>query len=371
MKPTVLLAACLLAAPLATSPAHAQNAASSETATRTSADFKTFLSGTSLPLTLRFKDLTADFRRVVISAQNDSFATYMQMMGAATGIEMGVYYTRGETVNIGDETYLIAYRPQMPVDAQAMRNMGHGDPVVQAKPTLNTSLSLSLLNLRTAGSFNDVRPYDIKRDIQTAAEGVAASTRTLVILGRGMRQAIHNTGEIVPHVGKSVTPELRRAFYPHVHDERTWRNPIDNTWYVPNPAISRLNLNKLTNSKYLPAFYEKEPAGDKTRGVVFLDGHVERLSPERWERFQKVKPIMRTRAAADVVSQRVRAAIAGHSQLRGAKIRVAATDTGFVYLRGTVKDESQQYAATRLATRIATDYTIANQMRIEGNEDAE
>ncbi|HEX8551393.1 MAG TPA: BON domain-containing protein [Abditibacteriaceae bacterium] len=359
-----LVAACFAATSLAPAHfAHAQNGAP----TQSVPDFKTFLSGNNRPLTLKFRDLTPQHRRIVVAAQSDSFSTYIQMMGAATGVEMGVYFTRGETVSIGEETYLVAYRPQTPLDAAAIRNFGHGDPVVPTKPSPNAELALSLLNLRTAGSLNDVRPFDAKRDMQTPAEGATASVRTLEILGRGVRQAIYSNNGIVPKVGKVVTAQLRRAFYPHVHDERTWRNPMTDEYYTPNPAISGLKLSRVTNTKFLPAFYEAEAASDDTRGVLFLDGHVERVSVARWQRISAVKPKMRPMATNATVVPMVKTALGSNSSLSGANIDVEASG-GRIILTGTARSRAQKVLAGRVALKAAPNYTVVNKLKAPGSK---
>ena len=111
------------------------------------------LSGTRFPLSLRFRDLDAAWRRVVVGGQTPPAA------GQAPGAgEVGVYYTRGETVAVGAETYLVAYRQ---------------DPATRARPaggaaprrTLDTLLLLSLLNLRTSGDLHDIRPVNVQREV--------------------------------------------------------------------------------------------------------------------------------------------------------------------------------------------------------------
>lgn len=343
---------------------------------QTAADFKSFLTGTARPLTLKFKDLTPAYRRFAMASQGDSFSNYMQTMMGMKGVETGVYFTTGETVTIGDETYLIAYRSTTPPDLTAVMNHGHGDPVVPLRPGPNAELSLSLLNLRNVGSLNDVRPFDPKRDMQTPSEGAAASTRTLTLLGQGMRQAIRAREDTVPQVGKTVTPEMRRRFYPYVHDGRTWRNPVDNEFYATNPAISGLNLSRVTNARYLPAFYEAKPAGDGTRGVLFLDGHVERVNSARWDVVSVVKPLLKPQAAprivlparkrrdATITTPRVKSAIGANRALRGSNINITTTEN-YVSLDGTVRTDAQKRLAGAIARRNAPGYVIHNNLRID------
>ena len=349
------LAVCLTAA--AVLPAHADSAP----------DFKEFLSGSSRPLTMKFKDLTPRFRRFKMGQQGDTFSNYMQSMVGTKGIETGVYYTTGETVSIGEESYLVAYRSQLPPDLTAIMNHGHGDPVVPVKPGPNTELVLSLLNLRNAGSLNDIRTFDPKLDMQTPTEGAAVSLRTLVILARGVRTAISAHNNVVPKVGAVVTPELRRAFYPHVHDERTWRNPMNDQFYKPNPAISGLKYDRVLNAKYVPAFYEAETAGDGTRGVAFLDGHAERLAAARWERIATTKPKLRQPPTNATVVGIVKAALASSYWMRGSNVQVSLNGSRLV-LQGTAPERRYKVRAGLIALGAAPNYTIVNKIVAPGSK---
>jgi hypothetical protein len=183
------------------------------------------------------KDLTPAFRRIVAGGGgSDTTGVWLAMVAAQKGVEMNVYYTKGYTVKMGGETYLIAYRPQMPVDPNALLHHGR-QPLERRKPSANTPLALSLLNLRTSGSFTDVRPFDPKEDVQTAQEGAAASVRQLTTLGTGVLTYVRNRGNgVFPQIGTAVTPANRRTFYPFVHDERKWINPANEEPYRPNPA---------------------------------------------------------------------------------------------------------------------------------------
>ena len=119
------------------------------------------LSGTRFPLSLRFRDLDAAWRRVTVGGQTPGARP-------APGVgEADVYYTRGEIVAVGAETYLVAYRQDPASRAR---------PAVGAAPprrTLDTLLILSLLNLRASGSLLDIRPVNVQREVATRAAGPA------------------------------------------------------------------------------------------------------------------------------------------------------------------------------------------------------
>src|SRR5690349_4537420 len=93
----VLIGGVALTTAIIAPPAHSQD----------TANLKEFLSGTIVPLTLKMKDLNSDYRRIAVKG-DDAMSTWMQMMGGGQFPDMGIYYTKGETIDLGGETYLIS-----------------------------------------------------------------------------------------------------------------------------------------------------------------------------------------------------------------------------------------------------------------------
>ncbi len=256
------------------------------------------LAGREMPLSIAAKQLTPEYLHMVAGGPMGIASLQNMMIDAKTGVETGLYFSKGQTVTAGGETYLIAYRPNFQVDMAGVFNHGHGhgddQPVQPRKLRPNMMLSLSLLNLRTNSRLDDIRAFDAKRDMESPQESSEASTRNLRALGQGMMVYLSNRGGgVMPAIGTSVTPGVRRTFYPSVHDQQLWVQPATEEPYRPNPRISRVNVNRVANRQFLIAFYETTPGSDGLRGVVFLDGHVERVSAERFARLQTVKVIAR------------------------------------------------------------------------------
>ena len=285
----------------ATLPANGQPADSQD------ATMRNILAGGGLPLTITVKDLNGDYRRMIVGNQSDVVSYQMLVMGAKAGVEFGLYFTKGDTVNLGGETYLIAYRPQVRIDPEVFRQHGHGNDDAP-KPTKlrpNTTFALSFLNLRTTASLNDIRPFDPEQDIKSPRESDAASVRSLQQLGQGILTWLQARGRgTLPVMGNTMTPALQRRFYPFVHDKRLWAHPTTEEPYRPNPVLSGKNVNQITNRQYLVVFSEASPGSDGTRAVLFLDGRVERVTPDRWERLQQVEPITRN-TSKTVVTTRI------------------------------------------------------------------
>lgn len=252
------------------------------------------LSGRSTPLSISPKDLNGDFRRMVVNDQSEMGNLQMLFIGAKTGVEFNLYFTKGETVSIGGEIYLIAYRPQTRIDPQIFNGHGPRDdkPAPPQKLRPNAKLALSLLNLRTTSSLNDIRPFDAKLDVESPGESDAATVRTLQRLGRDVLTWVRTRGRgKFPVMGAQVTPQLIQALYPQVHDRRQWQHPATDAFFRPNPALSGQKIGTVKNPRYVVMFSEASPSTDGTRAVLFVDGHVERVNAERWKRLQDVTTV--------------------------------------------------------------------------------
>lgn len=295
----------MTSASLVASPSRAQ-----ETAMRDNTMLR-ILSGREMPLSVPVKDLDASFRRFVVDGAPGVNNVQNMWIEAKAGVELGVYLTRGATVKLGDETYLVAYRPSIRLNPEIFRGHGNNNDVVQMrKMGPNSKLTLSLLNLRTTSSLNDIRPFDRARDVETAAEGIAASVRSLQRLGAGIRTWTYSRGGVFPEM-KAITPAFKRVFYPHVHDQRLWENPTSEELVRPNAALSGLRFRDIINVKYVFSFAENSVATDGMRGVLFLDGHVERVDAARWERLKKVAPLLRAGVKKPVVKTTVVTSVEG------------------------------------------------------------
>jgi prepilin-type processing-associated H-X9-DG protein len=336
--------------------------------TRQPTNFSEMLSGKNVPLRLRMGELTPAYRRMAVSGTSDAGGAFAALIAMQTGAETNVYYTRGQTVNLGGETYLIAYRPQVQVDPNAAHHHGPR-PVVRRKLPPNTPLALALLNLRTSGSFNDVRPFDPKEDVQSPQEGAAASVRQLQTLGQGVISYVRNRGGgRFPQVGATMTPAMQRTFYPYVHDNRKWNNPANEELYRPNTALAGKRLSQIANARYVPMFYEGTPAEDGTRAVLFVDGHVERLSPERFTRVRNAAIVMRaapSAAALAATTNKIKSALAAEANLRTGTINVSLSgEQETVTLTGTVRSAASRYQAERIARQTAPGYRVLNRLRV-------
>jgi hypothetical protein len=146
--------------------------------------------GDSMPLSKKLKEMDGTWRRLTIGG---SPAENKGSLGGLAGGLMGMlfgggggntpslsappsYYTRGATITVGPETFLIAYRHQT-------KGLDFGDLVAQAgqagqggqpklpdpeKLTADTDLQLTLLNVRTIQLISGIRAFNLDRELAEA-----------------------------------------------------------------------------------------------------------------------------------------------------------------------------------------------------------
>jgi Type IV pilin-like G and H, putative len=136
-----------------------------------------FLESSKLPLSLRLGDLDNSWRKFRTSGQYE-FGDLMQTWSSVFGLSTfnNVYYTQGETLEMAGKTYLIAYR--LPVkEADATLNdmftawsRSCDETMPEAPLSVDSSLSLALLNPTTIGSLNDIQSVDVEAEIRRSQE---------------------------------------------------------------------------------------------------------------------------------------------------------------------------------------------------------
>jgi len=258
------------------------------------------LSGKTLPLTLKLKDLDETWRRLSVGEGGAALNPLAAIYGARAGALMsaGVYYTRGQTVAIGGENYLVAYTAQTkPLDVSKLSALlRSGQPAEPDRPTVQTTLALALLNLRTVGSLTDIRPFNLDYEL-TGNEAAAATAEEKRLQelsdasAKNLRKlaAAVNTyaGErkVLPLLTDARTAEQELVLYAGAPD--VFVQPQTKQPYQPNPALSGRKPADFQNADQVVLFYENAPAADGARCVLFLDGHVDRLIEQQWKRLKE------------------------------------------------------------------------------------
>jgi hypothetical protein len=107
------------------------------------------LAGKTIPNTVKLKELTPDWRSISTNGQFELGSSIQSLFTSFTGMSLfGNYYTKGQTVSLAGESYIVAYS-------------------LQDKPERingETSLGLSLLNLKTIGSLTNIHSFNIEKE---------------------------------------------------------------------------------------------------------------------------------------------------------------------------------------------------------------
>ncbi len=98
--------------------------------------------------------------------------------GSGGGGAKPVHYTRGQTVAIGPETFLVTYRYQpqqsslmeLALKAGAENKEPDVDSLLGGSLKEDSELSLALVNVRSIGALTDFRPFDLKRELELLAK---------------------------------------------------------------------------------------------------------------------------------------------------------------------------------------------------------
>ena len=251
-------------------------------------DFKQLLSGSGVPLTLTLKDMDGGWRRLSLSTSSGAADPTQAYLALYIGGTTNTYYTKGDTVTVAGETFLIAYHRQIKIDLQALMKSGTDLPKV---PTLtpDTPLSLFLMNLRSLSTLTDIQPFSLDQEISAAnappdppadADPAQTSLSNLKQIGLGLMQYVQDYDEKLPPMKSAAV--AKKALSPYVKNDSVFQNPQTHEPYLPNTSLSGRSLATFERPSDMVIYYEASPAPDGTRSVVFLDGHVKRIPEAQW-----------------------------------------------------------------------------------------
>ena len=274
------------------------------------AEFADLISGKVVPLSLTLKELTPEWRRLSLGDAGDggggAAGMYAALLGGASA---QAYYTKGQTVACGDQTFIVAYKvPAAALDFAAIMQMQRGSKPPEPEPlTPDTTLSLALLHLQTLGTLTGIRPFDLARELADGAQAQErshamaeamgggrakaqsiASMSHLKQLGLGLVMYVQDHRNFLPPLTDAAA--VREAIKAYINNDAVFVHPQSKEPYRPNPSLSGKSLAGLDVSKTV-VIYEASAAEDGGRAVLFLDGHVEQVSAARWTELQKASGI--------------------------------------------------------------------------------
>ena len=248
------------------------------------------LSGKSVALSLRVKDLDSNFARFRFAGDGADDARSMIWRMSGLSAPETIFYTKGDTLLLENTSYLVVYGSEPRIDKAALaRHDMRAMMTTPSKLRPKDKLLLSLLVMKNLSNIRDIRPFNREQDLENEADRNTAVVNTLQMLGQGIFQWKHNRGqERFPNWGKRVTPQLRQSVYPFVHDKRLWEHPSTEEPFGLNPVLAGKVVREIPNRQNIYLVYEFTTAADGSRGVLFADAHVERVDAERWARVLKI-----------------------------------------------------------------------------------
>jgi hypothetical protein len=113
--------------------------------------------GRNIPTSIRLRELSGEWRALGTNGPLELGNFQMLVNSSAGGSFAATYYTKGQTITVGTETYIVAYSLFTLVD----------------KVTPEIPLSLSLLNIKTVGSFSNIRPFDVGKETKVLEKQLA------------------------------------------------------------------------------------------------------------------------------------------------------------------------------------------------------
>lgn len=256
----------------------------------------------ALPTELKFNELGKNWRRFTVRTVDANAARMYggnapQYEQVLNDLGIGVHFTKGDNLTMGKETYLIAYRVDPGLDPQDMQQeiqqrlqamWGHGEQAPPPRPagkfSPRASLKLSLLNLRNLGNLEDLRTFDSKADLLLPKDLREISNYNLRRLGQILQQ--QSRWQALPLRDVNA---LRQALRNQHAPVSLLREPATNETYHLNTTLNGKKVDRIGNRKALPMIYEAAPSTDNTRGVLFADGHVERVPEWKWGQVRAVK----------------------------------------------------------------------------------
>lgn len=272
-------------------------------------DVPNIFTSSDVPLTIQLQNLDNTWRKINVSGQYE-LGDFMKNWGNLLGgyAYNNTYYTQGKTKKFGGETYLIAYRLQPqgePLSLQSLISSSSSNTCDEDKLpkaiTETTTVHLAFLNLNTIGSLNDVVSVNIADEINSSQKQYQEA---IAVCKAAELQEVNYTvesnlyelsyavlGYSEGHNGK--LPNLKDAATAQsdlsdlVSTSSVFVHPKTNEPYQPNAKLSGKILADIPNPDKTILFYELTPAVDGTRGVLFLDTSVRRISAEDWDKVKQ------------------------------------------------------------------------------------
>jgi hypothetical protein len=231
------------------------------------------LTGKTVPLVMPLKALATGWVQATVRtiAEPDP-----GVERAGSGVPpASVVFTKGQTVSVDGEKYLIAYT----ISRQTPLIGADTEAATATLLTPETPVSLALLKLRAIGSLQELRPFDLTQATVKGTRELAARTQSTANL---RELAVAVVAYAKAH--EQLLPEAM-AWVDAIKgstDATRFTQPTTDAEYAMNPLVSGKKLGDLADAAQTILFYEPIPWSDGSRSVVSLDGQTASLSAARW-----------------------------------------------------------------------------------------
>lgn len=244
------------------------------------------LAGKIVPLNLPLKSLDAAWVRFELTG-GDEFELYLAMMSQGRAGMNTPLFSRGQTITLAGETYLVAYRQEVPpLDLSTMMGRRDQGPARQLL-TVDTLVNLSLINVRNIGSLLDLQPFNLAAELERAKQA------DIHVPPPGARdQSMANIRQLLIAIlmyaqdhDQQMPPIENLAALKGILNmpEAIWRHPMEGMSYAVNVNLSNKALGNFDQPNEVIVIYEPTPWPDGMHVVGYLDGHVETMRDERWQ----------------------------------------------------------------------------------------
>ena len=262
---------------------------------RSEMTFADLLTGKTHPLSLTLQAMGPEWRRFNLTSGQNQLSDMLVMMRMRAGQPGSEgYFTRGDVVTMGSETFLVAYRVETgPIDFRQLMEDGEELPPIRLTP--DTRVTLSLLNLRLVSGLESIQPFDLNGEMAKADAAMRKEQRNKVL--STLRQlalafqmyAQDNDGQYPPF----TTPdEMKAALLPYLGGaEWMFIDPVAETPFQPNLWLSRKHEKVVVNPTKMVVIFQEAAGADGLRGVAFADGHAEFVDAQEWEQCQQASGI--------------------------------------------------------------------------------
>lgn len=265
------------------------------------------LSGKLLPQTISLKDLNPSFWRVAFSMVNPSANSTLALITGMPGQGGDVIYTRGDVVSVGGEQFLVSYKlnARLPGIMELTQPARRGKPLTP-KVTAESTLGLTLHNMRQVSSFGEMRPFNLEKDIRELSAGPVgfapppgeeghdpenqpknpaqeASAENLGKVWLAVQQYSQDYGKLPPLTNANTA---RKYLAPYLANTNLLKQPGTEALFTPNDKLSNLREAQIEKAEEVVLFYDAQAAKDGSRHVLFARGQVRLVSAAEFEKLR-------------------------------------------------------------------------------------